>query len=218
MEVGGCGTVAALSTVYLVRHGVTAWHAEKRVIGHRDLPLSERGIDQARAVAAALAGTRITEVISSPLQRAVQTAEVIGEALAIDVARDPRLIDIPAGAMSGLPYSDVLASDAYRRFFTDPYAAPIADGESLASIRDRAVSALDQALEDSPAGDGICVVSHAGIIRVLLSHYLGAGPQSYRRLRVAPGSISVLKFAGGGELPRVLAMNFASELGKVIYG
>ncbi|HET6612270.1 MAG TPA: histidine phosphatase family protein [Kofleriaceae bacterium] len=204
--------------MYLVRHGVTAWHADKRVIGHRDVPLSEAGVAQGHEIAATLAHARITEVISSPLQRAIQTAEIIGKALHIDVARDPRLVDIPAGSLTGLPYSDVAASEAYRRFFADPHAAPMAGGESLSNIRDRAVAALDQCLEDSPAGDGICVVSHAGIIRVLLAHYLGAGPQSYRRLRVAPGSISVLEFSGRGEVCRVLAINFVSDLAKVIYG
>ena len=75
---------------------------------------------------------------------------------------------------------------------------------------------LEQALADSPSGESIAVVTHAGIIRVLLAHYLGSPPANYHRIRVSPGSVSVLSFADDRDLPRVLATNCVGTLAGVL--
>jgi broad specificity phosphatase PhoE len=198
--------------VFLIRHGITDWHASQRVLGQRDIPLSEEGLAQAEAVAALLEGVPLAELIASPLARATQTAEAIGRRFSLDVARDPRLIDFRLGKWTGMTYEEVSASEEYQRFLADPLSERIPDGENLAEIRSRAVSAVEQALEDSPSGDAIAMVTHAGIIRVVLAHYLGSHPANYHRIRVSPGSVSVLAFRDGYELPRVLATNLTSSL------
>src|SRR5262245_15621958 len=83
--------------LYLIRHGVTAGHKEGRMLGQRDIPLDDDGLVQAEAIAGALSGAHLREIVSSPLVRAVQTAEVIGRRRGIDVARDPRLTDLRIG-------------------------------------------------------------------------------------------------------------------------
>jgi broad specificity phosphatase PhoE len=75
---------------------------------------------------------------------------------------------------------------------------------------------VEQALEDAPHGESVVIVTHAGIVRVLLTYYLGSHPANYHRLRVAPGSISVLSFADDRELPRVLATNWLGNLQDVL--
>lgn len=202
--------------VFLVRHGITDWHAHRKVLGHRDIPLNDEGRRQAEAIADALAAVPIADVVSSPLVRAVQTAEAIGRRCGIQVARDPRLIDLRVGRWEGVSYDDVDASPEYQRFLANPESETIPGGENLADVRTRAVGALEQALEDSPSGDGIVVVTHAGIIRVLLTHYLGAPPSNYHRVRVAPGSVSVLAFADDRQPPRVLAVNWLGDLRAVL--
>ena len=202
--------------VFLIRHGITDWHASKRVLGQRDIPLSAKGLAQASAVAELLEGVPISEVISSPLSRAAQTAEAIGQRFALDVARDTRLIDFRLGRWTGMTYEEVSASAEYQRFFADPLSERIPDGETLSEIRARSVSAVEQALEDSPSGDAIALVTHAGIIRVVLAHYLGSHPSNYHRIRVSPGSISVLSFRDGHELPRVLATNLTTSLAETL--
>ena len=204
------------SLVFLVRHGVTAWHDEGKVLGQRDLPLSERGLAQARASAQALANVAIADVLTSPLQRSIQTAEIISERVSIDVARDPRLTDFRVGKWSGMSHQEISSSAEYLRFIDNPLSERIPGGESLTEIRDRAVSAVEQTLHDSPRGDAVVIVTHAGIIRVILSHYLGSNPANYHRIRVSPGSISVLSFATAGELPRVLAVNHCASLSEVL--
>ena len=202
--------------VFLVRHGVTDWHREGRVLGQRDIPLIPEGIAQAEAVADALGSLAIADVISSPLVRAVQTAEIIGKRFGIQVARDPRFVDFRVGRWEGMSYAEISASPEYQRFIADPVSERIPGGESMADIRKRAVAALEQSLEDSPSGVGIVIVTHAGIIRVLLTHYAGSNPANYHRIRVSPGSVSVLSFNDDRELPRILATNWRGALGDLL--
>ena len=211
----GAATVA--TKVFLVRHGVTEWHRERKVLGHRDVALNEEGLAQARAAADALADAAIAEVISSPLVRALQTAEVIGQRFGIEVARDPRLIDLRVGPRwEGKSYDEVAASPEYKQFLADPTSDAIPGAENLHDAKLRAVAAIEQALRDNPSGESICVITHAGIIRVLITHYMGSPPANYHRVRVAPGSISILSFSDDRELPRVLAVNWAAALPLVL--
>ena len=204
------------TTVFLIRHGVTAWHAEGRVLGQRDIPLSQPGIAQAEEAAAALRGVKMSEVLSSPLQRAIQTAEIIGQETGIEIARDPRLIDFQLGKWTGMTYADVAKNEEYQRFVQQPESERIPGGESLEDIRRRAVAAVDQALRDNATGDALAIVTHAGIIRVLITHYMGSRPANYHRVRVSPGSISILGFSDDRQLPRVLAVNLVGSIERAL--
>ena len=97
------------TTVYLVRHGVTDWHRDRRVLGQRDIGLNALGLSQAHNVANALAERPITEILSSPMLRAVQTAEIVAAPFKTEVARDPRLADFRVGKWEGMSYDDVSA-------------------------------------------------------------------------------------------------------------
>jgi len=185
------------------------------VVGHREVSLNEEGQAQAQSAADALEGVNIAEVIASPLVRSLQSAEFIGKKFSIEVARDPRLIAFRVGKWEGMTYAEVAANSEYQEFINDPLSERIPGAESLSDVRQRAVAAIEQTLEDNASGDAIAVITHAGIIRVLLTHYLGSPPANYHRIRVSPGSISVLSFASDRELPRVLAVNWTDKLIKV---
>jgi phosphoserine phosphatase len=203
--------------VFLVRHGVTDWHVARRVLGQRDISLNADGVKQAQEAAEALAGVGpIDEVISSPMLRAIQTAEIIASRFKLEIARDPRLADFRVGKWEGMPYDEVTASPDYQRFVANPLSVQIPGGEDLRGIRDRAVGALDQALRDAPAGETLVIVTHAGIVRVLLCHYLGMNLAEYHRLRAAPGSTSVLSFRDDREGPRLLAVNWRGSLKEIL--
>lgn len=204
--------------VLLIRHGVTDWHAQGRVLGQRDVPLSQAGVEQMNEAAAAIEGVAVAEIITSPLQRALQSAEILGRRYGIEVARDPRLTDFQLGRWSGMATAEIAAAPEYQRFLDNPTSDRIPGGESLEEIRRRAVAAVEQAITDNPSGDAIAVVSHAGVIRVVLAHYLGSPVQNYHRLRVSPGSVSILSFADDRELPRLLGVNLHGSVAKVIHG
>lgn len=208
---------AVETRVFLIRHGVTSWHGERRLLGRqKDLALSAEGVDQAERAAGYLAGITLGEVISSPLQRAMQTAQIIGERFAIEIARDPRLSDFDVGDWAGMGHDQIRALPEYAAFLANPAAERIPGGENLEEVRRRAVAAIEQALEDNPSGDVIAVVTHSGVIRVLLAHYLGSALASYHRLSVAPGSVSVLAFSDDRGLPRILAINATAPLAALV--
>lgn len=202
--------------MYLVRHGVTDWHRDRRVLGQRDIGLNAAGLAQSHAAARVLAELPITEVLASPMLRAMQTAEIIAAQFQTGVARDPRLTDFRVGLWEGMTYAEVDASIEYQRFVADPMSEQVPGGEDLGQIRDRAVGAVDQAMRDAPAGESIVIVTHAGILRVILAHFLGSHLPDYHRLRVSPGSISILSFRDDRDLPRVLAVNWLPNLKEVL--
>src|SRR5262249_1888212 len=148
--------------------------------------------------------------------RAMQTAEVVAAQFGTGVARDPRLTDFRVGAWEGMPYDEVAASPEYQRFVADPLSERIPGGEDLVQVRDRAVGAVEQALRDAPAGESIVIVTHAGIVRVILAHFLGSHLAHYHRVRVSPGSISIMSFRDDRSLPRVLAVNWLPNLKEVL--
>jgi broad specificity phosphatase PhoE len=204
------------TTVFIVRHGVTDWHRDRKVLGHRDVPLNADGLAQARSIAAALAGVAITEIVASPLVRAVQTAEILGEKLGISVTRDPRLADFRVGKWEAMPYDEVARLPEYQKFLESPLTEKLPGGETLATIRDRAVGAIDQALRDAPAGESLAIVTHAGVARVILAHYLGCELAAYHRLQLAPGSVSALSFRDDRNPPRLLTLGWRPTFKDVI--
>jgi broad specificity phosphatase PhoE len=183
------------------------------MLGQRDIPLDPEGVAQAEAAAQALALAGIGEVVSSPLVRSVQTAEIVGRRAAIEVARDPRLTDLRIGTWEGQKSAEVTASAEYQRFAQTPASERPPGGESLDELARRTTAAVEQILADNPSGEAVAVVTHAAVIRVLVLHYLGAPLTAYHRLRIAPGSISLLSFTG--PRPSVLAVDWTPELARM---
>jgi len=209
--------VAVQTTVLLIRHGVTDWHREGRLLGHRDIGLNADGINQSHAAAKALRDLPTAEILTSPLVRAVQTAEIVAGQFDLEVARDPRLTDLNPGMWEGKAWADIADSPEYKKFLADPLAESIpGGGDSLISAQTRAVRSVEQALGDNPTGSCILVVSHAAPIRLLLAHYLGMHVASYHRLTVQPGSISVLRVSSDFDLPRVLGVNLHEDVRPVL--
>jgi broad specificity phosphatase PhoE len=196
------------TTIFLIRHGETEWHREGRLLGNRDLGLNADGINQSHAIVKALSGLSVSEVLTSPLRRAAQTAEIIGGAFDLEIARDPRLSDVRVGRWEGMRYSELAADPDFQRFMRNPLSVPSPGGEHVDDVRERAVASIGQALSDNPGGENIVFVTHANVIRIVLSHYLGTTLANFHLLRVRHGSISLLRFASDRQLPRVLALNY----------
>jgi probable phosphoglycerate mutase len=200
------------TTVFLVRNGSTEWSREGKIAGRREIGLSAEGRQQADDAAQRLASADLSEVLSSPLPRAVETAEKIAAFHKLEVARDPRLTDFDAGRWEGQRHVDVLATEEYKRFLANPMSERIPEGEPLGAVRDRVISSLEQALSDNELGANIAVISHAGPLRILAAHYLGMDLANYHRLRLSPASVTVLRFDSVRGVPRLLAVNSLGDL------
>jgi broad specificity phosphatase PhoE len=153
----------------LVRHGESTWNAEERLQGQLDPPLSDRGREQSRALAAVVNGVADERVICSDLTRARETAELLG----LQPARfDPRWREIDVGSWGGRTAAEI---DAQAPELTNWRGGPrrAADGESWEDFSARVADAVDELLA---AGGSWLVICHGGCIRVAVAHVTGADP------------------------------------------
>ncbi|MBY6386606.1 histidine phosphatase family protein (plasmid) [Rhodococcus erythropolis] len=173
------------SQLYLVRHGQTALNAEGRLRGLADPPLDEIGERQAAAVARALSDIGASLVLSSPLRRAVRTAQIIAEALGIEQRIDARLNDRDYGFWTGHRKSEVLAE------WGTVDAAP--GVETSETVLTRVLPALDEFAVPGADSTPLIVVTHDAVIRPLMLHI---DPDA-TTITVPTGSYQVLIYLEG---------------------
>jgi probable phosphoglycerate mutase len=159
-----------LTTFALIRHGQTDWNAQRRLQGSTDIPLNEVGRGQARDAVAALSGYQWDAVVSSPLSRAAETADLIAAGLGLSVTRRiPELTERHFGPAEGLqagPELEALrTSDGFRGAESDDDAA----GRGLAAL---------EALAEEFRGRRVLVVAHGTLIRLSLGRAVGRTLQS----------------------------------------
>ncbi len=174
----------------LVRHGESTANAAGLLLGRTDAPLTDKGVAQAEAAAAALGPTSVAQVRASPLLRAVDTAELLGRG---PVELDDRWLEVDYGEHEGRPLSDVPA-EVWRHWRDDPSYRP-AGGESLSSVHQRVSAACDELFAEpgrGARGEGgdVVVVSHVSPIKAAVAWSLGAGHELAFRLHLSTGSIT----------------------------
>lgn len=174
-----------MTTIHLARHGETDWNRELRWQGHSDVALNERGREQARSLAAFVAGTRFAAVYSSDLRRAAETAEIVAERLRLPVRMDPGLRELDVGSWAGFTLAEleVRVPRAVARWERDGEQA-WEGGESHDEMAARVLEAI-RTIAARHNGDAVLVVSHGGPIRALKA--LAAGfDYPTERFSVAP--------------------------------
>lgn len=199
-------------TVYIVRHGLTRWNEEHRIVGHTDLGLSERGRAQAAGTARILAGCPIDLALSSPLRRTRETAEIAlaGHDLSIEV--EPRLTEIPLAGWEGKSREELRDDPSWRAWLERPHEAETPEGARLADVQGRAVAALRDGLARVEDRRGLAIFTHGGVARLLTLHILGMPLASYHRIRCDCSSVQAFDLTPEGELYRVLALNVTDPL------
>jgi probable phosphoglycerate mutase len=164
--------------VVIVRHGETEHNAGGVWQGQLDTPLSERGLDQARAAGAGLAAYRPSRVIASDLERATVTAREIAAAAGVgDVELDPRWREINVGQWQGLRTSEV--RERYAAELAQMDVEDIArgvDGETLKAVGVRAGEALREVLDTVGEDECVVVVAHGVSSRAALAELFGLDP------------------------------------------
>lgn len=169
-------------TVYLLRHGETAWNADgNRYCGRTDLPLTDTGIHQAKMVSDQLKGMHFDAVFSSPLQRALQTAQIASGGK--QVITDPRLIEIDFGMWEGKTKEQFIGENKslWANWMNDPENSPAGGiGETAGSVVERVNEFYEDLRKKYPSGK-VLVAGHNGINRFYLSHKLGMPLRNYRK-------------------------------------
>ena len=181
----------------IVRHGETAWNAEGRVQGQLDVPLSEVGLAQARAVAAALQGESFDAIYSSDLQRVTQTAEFSARMLGLPVRVDLRLRERHYGMFQTLTYADVkiLHPGEYARFKAKDLDYDFRTGESLRAFSARSIECIADLAARHP-GESILVFTHGGVLEMVRRFATGASLSTVREFEIPNCGLNRVAIAG----------------------
>ncbi len=162
-----------MKKIYFVRHGQTVWNVENKICGATDSPLTEMGHEQAIETGKTIleSGIQADRILCSPLSRAHDTANHIGEILGLPVEVEPRLIEQNFGKWEGTPRDgeDFLASKGH---FCDNYEG----GESMMRVAQRIYNLLDELKEDNKT---YILVAHNGIARVVQSYFNSMSNEEY---------------------------------------
>jgi probable phosphomutase (TIGR03848 family) len=210
----------SVATVLLVRHGRSAANSTGVLAGRSPgVGLDDTGREQAAAAGRRLAGLPIARVVSSPLERCTQTADALVAALSrkVDVQVDDRLIECGYGDWTGEELKKLAKNPLWKVVQGHPSAATFPGGESIREMQARAVDAVRdwdaEVSADAEAGAQSLwiAVSHGDVIKAVLADALGAHLDSFQRIVVDPGSVSVISYTP--LRPFVVRLNDTGDLG-----
>ena len=161
--------------VLLIRHGQSEGNAEGRFGGHTDTPLSPRGLQQAIATADTLATESVTQIYSSDLPRAIETAIPLAKLIGREVHSTEAFRERSVGIMEGLTFEDAAQRhpNQYGALLRRDFEHVLTGGESYRQLLDRAWRKLDEIIA-LHRGEKIAVFSHTGTICILALHLMGA--------------------------------------------
>ncbi|MDP3892460.1 bifunctional RNase H/acid phosphatase, partial [Nocardioides sp.] len=190
------------TTLILVRHGVTAHTVDKRFsggLGGANPGLSDEGRDQVRATAQWLApmAEEVDLLITSPVRRTRESAEIVAELLGREPEVEPGFAEMEFGAWDGLTFAEVAERHADD---LDAWLGSLdhrpGGGESFRSVEKRVLAARDGLLA-AHSGRTVVVVSHVTPIKTLVADAIGAPLDSLYRMELAPASVSVVSYFEG---------------------
>ena len=188
------------TTIWLVRHGMPDG-VDGRCHGRLDVPLSAEGIAQATQAAARLARENIAAVYSSRLRRAIETAQIVAEALRLDLRTIDALAEIDFGDFEGMTYEDI--QHQYPREFEcwmrRPAENQFPHGENFTDLGRRVNGVLDLLLSRH-RNESIAIVAHSGVIRFLMGQALSMPNDQIFRLSQRYGAINRIRYSEQGPI------------------
>jgi broad specificity phosphatase PhoE len=187
-----------LLRIILIRHGQTEWNRQERFRGWVDIDLDETGIRQAKAAAPRIVQWEVTAIYTSPLKRAMATAQIIANRLNLPVAPLEGINDMNFGIWQGLSVEKT--KENYPELFNlwrySPQRLQIPQGESLDDVRKRVVATIDD-LTSRHQNETIALVTHRVVCKVLLCHLLGLDNSHFWQLAQDATAINLFEINGG---------------------
>jgi probable phosphoglycerate mutase len=180
-----------MTTFYLVRHGAcdglgeTLWGRAPRVV------LNEEGKAQAQRVAERFGRVKLDAVYSSPLERALETAEAIARAANLEVKQNAAFNEVDFGDWSGKSFAELERDERWRRFNTQRSVTKVPGGESFLDMQARVVAELDR-LSAQHREKTVVIVSHADVIKAAVGYVSGTPIDLLQRFEISPGSVSII--------------------------
>jgi len=186
--------------LYLIRHGETKWNREGRYQGWADIELSEEGHEQASLLAKRFDYLNLDAIYSSPLKRAVATAEPIAQKKGLEVILDEHFKEINFGEWEGHTVAELtqMYGQPYLDFFKDPFQNTMPGEGSFGHVAKRAMAGFAKIMKQHE-GQRVAIVSHGGLLRVLLVALLGLDNNMYRSMWLTNTSITMVDITADGQ-------------------
>ncbi len=186
-------------TVLLLRHGRSTSNTAHTLAGRTPgVDLDDRGREQAAALIERIGSLPIRAIVRSPLLRCGRTVEPLAAALGVEPVSDERLAEVDYGAWTGRKINELVKEPLWTVVQHQPSAAVFPDGEGLAAVQARAVSAVrehDRRLADEEGRDVLWVAcTHGDVIKAVLADALGTHLDSFQRINADPASVSVIRY------------------------
>jgi broad specificity phosphatase PhoE len=206
-------------TILLIRHGQATFNVEHRLPGQLPgIPLTEEGRRQAQRIGEALAGLPVSAIISSPLERARDTAALVAGARDIPIQLDNDLADTNVGKWAGMNYNELSKSDnAEWKLYARTMTAAPPGVETALDVQARVVRAVERARRAPDLGEYVALVAHADVIKLIVAYYLKMPHDCLHFLSIDNASVTVLAFGEHEHPPALLALNWTPSPGWLTY-
>ena len=169
-----------------------------------DIHLTDDGVAQAKAVGEQLAHIPFKAVYSSPIDRTMETARHVAQPHGLKVQVRRALGEVEFGRWTDKTFKSLRRFKLWEQVQRFPSGARFPEGESMLEVQDRAVAEVERLRRQHPR-DVVCCVSHADVIKLIVTHYLGVHIDLFQRLEISPASVSVVGVGSAG--PRILTVN-----------
>ncbi|MBI2872390.1 MAG: histidine phosphatase family protein [Chloroflexi bacterium] len=193
----------------LVRHGQTEWNVQGRTQGGGQL--TPKGRRDVEALALRLQRERVAAIYASPSARTRKTAEVLAQALNVEVNIREGLLDLDYGQWSGSTFEAARESapDLFRQWEEAPHTVRFPGGESLSDLRQRVMAVIQEVLERHPE-ETVAIVTHDSPIRTVVCSVLGLDDSHHQQVETEPGSLTVAQVGQGNQV--LVALNDGCHL------
>ncbi len=192
-----------MTLLLLIRHASTDWVGRGLAGRMPGVGLSTQGRREALELAEQLRELSLEAIYASPLERTQATAEALARGRDLPIQALPGIIEVDFGDWTGQSLEDLRSDPLWARVQTAPSRMRFPGGESPLEVQARAVEAVETLLQRHPAGR-VAVVSHADVIKLLLTAYAGAPLDAFQRFDVAPASVSAIAFGAAGPVLRLV--------------
>jgi probable phosphoglycerate mutase len=200
----------------LIRHGENDYMKKGRLAGRlAGVHLNKDGCTQVRALAERLRDAQIKAVFSSPLDRAMETANPIAEILGLQVEVRPALSEVDFGEWQGKSIRGLRRLKLWKTVQFTPSRARFPGGESFAEAQYRICKELDALAGEFEPKDRLVCVSHGDVIKLAVAHFIGLPLDLFQRLHIAPASITTLSVGEGSSCLLNLNYEFSFTLPKI---
>ena len=201
-----CLNKFAMPTFLLIRHGENDYLKKNKMPGRLPgIHLNKHGREQAATLAETLKALPIKAIYSSPLERAIETAEPLAQARGLTIQIRPDLLDTDVGEWQGMQLKKLHKYPLWKLIQEQPSGVRFPGGESFMELQERLVKEFEAIRAAHKQKDVVAVVFHADPIKLILAHYIGLPLDNFQKLSVAAGSVSIL--AIGKSSARLAALN-----------